>query len=184
MLKIVARAERGVRRRLEQSRRLALSLTPGMALILGAAGSAAAAPATPPATLTGETLIGNSSTGNSGGCPTSSYTVSGTAYGPYPGTFTESGTVTLSRSGTGTIGSFAATFTITSGDTIVTGSKTVSDGFCLNSLGGVTGFSDEPTVYMVTIHTPSGNYRDQGTSMVNVELFHKEPRQPRDSRTG
>jgi hypothetical protein len=61
--------------------------------------------------LSGETLTGSStSPTNFGLCPTATYTVSGTASGPYPGTFVQTGTIngpTLT----------ATTFTITSAGT-------------------------------------------------------------------
>jgi hypothetical protein len=79
---------------------------------------------------TGETLNGD----NTGPGPFSSaitcqsltagtltFTISGLALGPYPGTFTESGTVTISG---GVVTSFSASFTITSGSTTLTGTKT------------------------------------------------------------
>jgi hypothetical protein len=51
---------------------------------------------------------------------TASYAVSGTAEGPYPGTFTETGTLVLTG---GVVTSFSANFTITSGLTTLHGTK-------------------------------------------------------------
>jgi hypothetical protein len=51
---------------------------------------------------------------------TATYTISGTAEGPYPGTFTETGTIVLTG---GVVTSFSATFTITSGPTTLQGTK-------------------------------------------------------------
>jgi hypothetical protein len=51
---------------------------------------------------------------------TGMYTISGTAEGPYPGTFTETGTIVLTD---GVVTSFSATFTITSGLTTLRGTK-------------------------------------------------------------
>jgi hypothetical protein len=51
---------------------------------------------------------------------TGTYTLSGTAEGPYPGTFTETGTIILTG---GVVTSFSATFTITSGSTTLQGTK-------------------------------------------------------------
>jgi hypothetical protein len=136
---------------------LGLAMTLGLVVALPAAASAAS-------TLTGENLTGASASGNSGACPTPTFSVSGTATGPYPGTFTESGSFTL-----GPPFPFSATFTITSGTTTITGSKTGrlnGGGSCSNSGGDAT------TVipYTATIHTPSGNFHDEGTSSVIVQI--------------
>jgi hypothetical protein len=48
------------------------------------------------------------------------FTISGMAVGPYPGTFTESGTVQITN---GAVTAFSASFTITSGTTTITGTK-------------------------------------------------------------
>lgn len=95
--------------------------------------------------LTGEKLSGNSftrpspvfevtsKTCNLEGDSTISYRSEGTAVGPYPGTYTETGTVTigphefLGPGPTGTSGpvtAFTAEFEIVSGDTTITGTKT------------------------------------------------------------
>jgi hypothetical protein len=138
---------------LQRKRSLFVGLGLSVALVL-----AVALPATASAqsTLTGEFLDGISPSGNSPACP-ATYSVPGTATGPYPGTFTEAGTFDAS---------FSATFTITSGTTTITGSKlgnsaTVS---CSSSVAvaNLTGS------YTATIHAPNGNFHDEGVTTVTV----------------
>jgi hypothetical protein len=128
-------------------------------------------PAAAESTLTGQTLSGSSSQGNSVACPAPTYRVSGTATGPYPGMFEESGTWSLSGGGNPP---FSATFTITSGTTTITGSKTRGEppwGFsCDPGLGFAAGANTSRSPYTATIHTPSGNFHDEGTSAVTVNI--------------
>jgi hypothetical protein len=111
-----------------QARRVAraLCVSGGVCLVLLLTGPAVSLAASQPRpTLTGETFTGVPTvtatcdpTSNS----TINYSVSGTATGPYPGTFTESGTATLGPQGIfidpgnpnapGNLVSFSATFTI------------------------------------------------------------------------
>ena len=140
---------------------LGLAMTLGLVVALPATASAAS-------TLTGETLNGSSSTGNSGACSGTSFSLTGTAAGPYAGTFQESGTwavVTFPFP-------FSATFTITSGTTSITGSKSgtlgpgsAGCGFIFPARAIVTG-----APYTATIHTPNGNFHDEGTSSLNVDI--------------
>jgi len=138
----------------------------GLALSLGVSSAAAA---TVPS-LTGETLTGASAQGNEHACLTPTFSVSGTAAGPYPGTFTESGTWAPLAS------SFSTTFTVTSGTTTITGSKTFS-----RTTPGLSGFFDcgaDPTTmaltgvpFTATIDTPNGQFHDEGTSSVDALIF-------------
>src|SRR3954463_12459592 len=94
-------------------------------LAIGSLMPLSAATATTP-TLAGETLDSRDAaviTGGNcdpGGVSTFTFTVSGQAFGPYPGTFTESGTVTLGPQDTeifphqfaSAVTDFKATFTI------------------------------------------------------------------------
>jgi hypothetical protein len=97
-----------------------------VALAVAAPAGAAGSGSNPPPT--GETLNGSSTEGGftstiscqNVGNGTGSYTMSGTAAGPYPGTFTESGTIVLTN---GAVTSFDAHYTIASGLTTITGSK-------------------------------------------------------------
>jgi hypothetical protein len=144
--------------------------------------------AAPPATMTGEHFA---SVGGPGvvGCSTSGtfpYSASGVATGPYSGTFTESGTVTTTVitvppfNGFVRATGFSATFTVysPSGDVLVTGSKSLDTSvpnasvFCQNpsQLGG----GGVATTYNATIFTPTGNYSDQGTSLIPI-LFTTGP---------
>jgi len=117
-----------------------------------------------PATLTGETL---SSTGGPGGarCDRSgpfSYTASGTATGPFPGTFTETGTGTVNLA-TRTLSAFSAFFTIHSAAGTVTGTKGGSGGsVCQDTSGNTVGVLRGP--YQAVISTPTGSYNDRGNA--------------------
>jgi hypothetical protein len=131
------------------------SLFFGLALTVALVLAVGLPPATAAAVLTGETLSGSSTQGNSSACPT--YSVSGNATGPYPGTFQETGSLDINA------GSFSATFTITSGATRITGSKEAHPFAACNP-----GFVQFPAAYTATIHTPNGNFRDDGQSTVAI----------------
>ena len=144
---------------LHRKRRLSLGL--GLTVILGLVGVLPPAAAAAVSTLTGETLSGSSSQGNTWSCAPS-FSVSGTATAPYPGTFSESGSWNQSFD-------LNASFTIASGTTTITGSKgpTFSgSAFCQFAPPG-TGLARadvSQVAYTATIHTPSGNFHDEGTS--------------------
>jgi hypothetical protein len=143
----------------QRKRRLFLSL--GLAVALALAVSPASASAV--STLTGENLSGSSSSGNTAGCPsgTSTFSVSGAATAPYPGSFAEAGTFTFNA--------FNSTFTISSGTTTVTGSKTSPGGGVLCA-GAGDAFTTVSATYTATIHTPTGNFHDEGTSGAFVHI--------------
>jgi hypothetical protein len=146
-------------------RKCRLMLSLGLVVALALAVSPATASAV--STLTGETLSGSSSQGNSRACPTPTFSVSGTATGPYPGMFAESGTWSLSSI------TFSATFTITSGTTTITGNKTRGPLYTLTCVPGAaagTSASMSRSPYTATIHTPNGNFHDEGTSAVTVTI--------------
>ncbi len=152
--------------RLEPSRRLVVSLWLGLALSLGTVFPTGAATVS---TLTGETLPGSSTSGNSGVCFTPTYSVGGTASGPYPGTFSETGG--WSQMGVDSL--LNATFTITSGTTTVTGSKAgplskPGDFLACGLSGGQAVVQAVP--YTAVIHTPDGNFEDRGVSNVSVTI--------------
>jgi hypothetical protein len=145
--------------RLRRGQRLILSAGLGLALMLGTVLPIAAA--TVP-TLSGETLSGSStSPTNFGLCPSVTYTVSGTASGPYPGTFVETGTISGPT--------LTANFSITSSGTTVTGSLTQGSRFTA-SCGPASGGYNGDAAYTATISTPSGTYHDEGTSTLNVTI--------------
>lgn len=141
---------------------------------IGVAGApAASAQTTTPATLSGEMLSGASGEFDGVGCLTGgpfSFSTSGTATGPYPGTFTEtgSGTVTYAADGTGTGPvSFSASFKIDSANGEVTGTKTFNGpvapfGVCYQDPNNYL-FTAVPS-YQATIQTSQSNYTDQGTA--------------------
>jgi hypothetical protein len=132
-----------------------------------------------PATLSGEVLIGQG-TGTTTSRPdfplcndfvngsTQTFSVSGTATGPYPGTFTETGTFVG-----GFEGSFTATFTIVSGSITITGSKsgTVTGGGCTFGEPHATMSAVGDLLYQATIHTSGGDYADQGTATTTAFLY-------------
>jgi hypothetical protein len=122
-------------------------------------------------TLTGETL--NATGGPTvGTCAHSSgsfsYTASGEANGPYPGTFTETGTGDLHQEGGSAL---SASFTIHSGNFLITGSKNGDSdaGTCVDRVGNARAATLDS--YQATIHTPTGNYADQGSSTTSVATF-------------
>ncbi len=148
----------------QRKRHLFLGLGLAVALVLAVSPASASAVST----LTGESLSGGSSSGNTWSCAPS-FSVSGTATAPYPGTFSESGSWSE-------LSDFNATFTITSGTTTIRGSKGPQKvgGFAGCAFGHPPGSSlnssaliGATTPYTATIHTPSGNFHDEGTSGVS-----------------
>lgn len=135
-----------------------------------------------PSTLTGETLAGTTSSSvTSGDCRTDenvslTYTMSGTAVGPYPGPFTEVGTLNLrfvgppeARLGVEPIDRslLDATFEIDSSAGVVTGAKILTagrSGFALCTATGELLFStfEIAVVYIATIETSEGVFVDRG----------------------
>lgn len=159
----------------------------------------ASADTAPP--LTGEFLVGSpvdiTATCSATGASTISYSVSGVAVGPYPGTFTEVGTVTIGQTPTGNfilgfplkrVTSLEAFFTIDSEVGQVTGNKRLiieSD----EVVGLCEDFADYevpggPTIsgtfrrvcacpfglsYDALIETETGTFRDTGDSGLLIE---------------
>lgn len=103
-----------------------------------------------------------------------SFSVSGFASGPYPGTFTESGSGTFQPNPPATAITFSSTFTINSPAGTVTGTKTLSPdlgffGGCSTDAGGhpfpfFTGFLR----YSAQISASGGPATDEGISSVTV----------------
>lgn len=171
-----------------------------VAAVVSQVPTASAAPLlVPPDTLTGEVFLACSTNlffGGGYGCagaPTGSttttrecdqigedrfsFTASGVAFGPYPGTFSETGVVTISRdinAGLQTIVSFESTFTIDSSAGDVTGTKRLAlnspGGLCHNIAPFFAGIAFAELSYSATITTADGRYRDQGTASATV--FH------------
>lgn len=164
-----------------------------------ALGIVAAAHAAGPS-LEGEDLTAPSATFtstyscNTAGTSTVSWTAQGVATGPYPGTFTASGTLTIGPqtlpgnipgTGAGPIGSFEETFTIQSGTTMITGSKTLNPDAGSGTIGTceeVTGFSlldvvngqgtivdvGADTLYEAEIQALDGTTTDHGIAFVSL----------------
>jgi hypothetical protein len=148
-------------------------------ILLGfAAPVAKADPGAPPPTLTDEHLTGTPEVElncNPSGTSSGSFTVSGVAAGPYPGTFQESGTFSF-NAGTpqapGQAVSFQASFTIDSEVGWVTGTKELRDvspapvpeAFCLQAGQDQLLNGAFPVRYEATIATPAGSFADRGFS--------------------
>ena len=149
-------------------------------LILGMLGlGTASAHAATRSSLAGETLTGPRPPSElTGTCNSESeghinFSVTGTATGPFPGTFTESGSFTTASGGSLT--AFSSTFTITGTAGTVTGSKSLS-----GDTGKATCRFQEPngpifvsafnltTTYTATIN---GALRSAGTATVSIEGF-------------
>src|SRR2546428_8337836 len=140
----------------------------------------------PPPTLSGEHFAGVpevTTNCHPDGTSTVTFTVSGAATGPYPGTFTETGSATigpqtLSPGGgqsIGTLLTFDAVFTISSATGDVTGTKTlafpVTNPATQLAIGQCNTFNDTEledvidrfTVrYEAQISTPAGDFADRG----------------------
>ena len=144
----------------------------------GAAAQAASAPLPPP-TLTGEDLNATSLSANvtctdiTHGSAT--FSTSGDATGPYPGTFTESGSFSFAfQAASGFHGTFHASFTIVSGDAQIVGTKDFDSGIggeIPGCSGNQAGFilSITPAFYSATITTPHAAYHDEGTTPLGFE---------------
>jgi hypothetical protein len=141
---------------------------------------AASAQAAPSGTLAGEHLHATGP-GIAAACPTAGATISGTATGPYPGTFTETFSFAfLNEIGFGAWGppgTLTASFEIVSGSTTVTGTKTATDvsGICeLSSANTIfSGHAQGP--YDATIATPQGAVSDHGTAVTDLNDLFASP---------
>jgi hypothetical protein len=113
--------------------------------------------------VNGSTLTGTCN-GNEGG--NFSFSVSGMAAGPFPGTFTESGSFTAAP-GDGYLNDFSSTFTITSTSVTVTGTKRLlgHDSSQVSCHNGYLTTDKLTTAYTATINGTGG---DQGTATVNI----------------
>ena len=113
------------------------------------------------------------------------FTATGTAFGPYPGTFTETGSFTLGANGTGADGhsqdvtGFSATFTISSAAGTVTGTKDAT-GVTQNVDNNFCGqFAGAGANYTATIMPPGGgSFVDTGQSRTQVGCAPAGPNCP------
>jgi hypothetical protein len=115
-----------------------------------------------------------------GGVAGFDFSTSGTAAGPYPGTYTESGSVTFQNAPGGVILSFNSQFTITSGANVITGTKQLAPvqppqgidnrGVCqVLQNGTLTNTNISMIVaaqYTATVPTAAGTVTETGTSRV------------------
>jgi len=161
------------------SRRLVVLLVVTLAVVC-----APSVAAQTPVALTGEVLNGgaNPSLGigavaidcDPAGASTATYSVVGTAIGPFPGTFEETGSFTISN---GQVTAFQATFTIESGLTEIEGIKTLrtsTSAVCLNSPEpGIASFADIAlnAGYEATIMTPVGTFTDEGRAASGAQML-------------
>ena len=109
--------------------------------------------------------------------PNSDFHFSGTATGPYAGSFTESGSASYDTSGgpptaTGPVEAYTTSFTINSADATVTGTETITGSAtatCNESPGGeALQVGPVSTSYSATITTADGTSIDEGTSAATV----------------
>jgi len=167
--------------------RIAAALVMVIACVGTSLSAADAAQATAP-TLSGEVFSAASATA-AGDCDPSTtatftYAATGIATGPYPGTFTESGTVTIQPQPAGPpellgqlppapLVSWTASFTISSPTGQVTGTKTLSlaggTGNCyfyhLIGIFHIFRSADGTLDYTADITTANGTFSDRGTSV-------------------
>jgi hypothetical protein len=162
------------------------------ALIATAATAATVAPASgsPQPSLAGEVMLAGANSGAPGSTAFAvtlwcggtapshwTYSASGVASGPYPGTFTENGTVSVDATGlgeSGTVLSLHGDFTIASGTTIVTGSKDLkivatNTGSCLSGASSYDAKFVTAATYSATIDTGSGSFTDAGSASYDTD---------------
>jgi hypothetical protein len=162
--------------------------------VVAAAVFAAPASAAVPATLSGEIFSDNPGEGSSSitsascnptGTSTFSFEASGPAIGPYPGTFTEAGTITIGPQTPGlftAVQSFTASFTISSPAGDVSGTKSVTgptnpvlgNAECLDAPDNAraANLNSAGVTYDARIATPDGTFFDHGATDVNVLEQH------------
>ena len=143
-------------------------------------------------TLNGETLSRSTAGANrsafditnlnctQGGVAGFDFNTSGTAAGPYPGTYTESGSVTFQNAPGGVILSFNSQFTITSGASVITGTKQLAPAQPPQGANNLGSCQVSPNAnftntfvnmivsaqYTATVTTASGAFTETGTSRV------------------
>lgn len=170
-----------------------LSAAAALALLLLLSPSQAARAQTSGGTLNGETLSRVSGGANDsafqisnlsctqGGVAGFDFTTTGTATGPYPGTYSESGSVTFQNAPGGVITSFSSQFTITSGANVITGTKQLAPvqppqginnrGVCQPLQNGTLAISNIFIIvaaeYTANIPTAAGSVTETGTSRVS-----------------
>src|ERR671915_639406 len=124
----------------------------------------------------GGTLVNVSCNPLFGDFATASFETSGLAAGPYPGTYTESGTFTV-PTGTRTrfdpAAGFESTFEIVSGANRITGTKSFvsGNGRCEDDFGGGRDGAEAYALveYEARIETPNGAFSDNGIAEVALQ---------------
>jgi hypothetical protein len=111
---------------------------------------------------------------NPDGSGTITFFAEGIAVGPYPGTFTESGTAVIQPAGT--TASIEASFTIVSGTTVINGTKTIGTLPNMINQGGCFTFDGNELIDIVTavsyqarIDTVEGSFDDSGLGRIDAE---------------
>ncbi len=123
----------------------------------------------------------------SGGPASSSFSFTGTATGPYPGTYRETGTIAYRLNpalsdeliAAGPVTAYSATFTVRSAAGTVTGTERLDragaadqDADCYESAGGTSFETSALTpAYAATIRTGSGTVWDHGSSAATLSSF-------------
>lgn len=149
-------------------RRLVPTLVASIVVLVPIAVVAGSPPASAaPASLAGESFAGTDvltgqcpPPGDAGSLP---FTASGTASGPYPGTFTETGYWELDLE---VLSAFHSSFTITSGATTVTGSTDFTVGTAFAACDGRA--YSVPTQYTGMVTDASGTSPVSGPSTVDI----------------
>jgi hypothetical protein len=151
-------------------------LLTGWLILAGLGLATVQAHAATPSSLAGETLTSQTVTGSTltGACNSMDnegsfeFSVSGTAAGPFPGTFTESGTFTTVS--LGFLSGFSSTFTITSAAGTVTGSKLLAGNNSMASCNAFGGGNLVEARNLATTYTATVNGVQRGPSPATVSL--------------
>lgn len=166
--------------------RIRVVLITAAALATVVAGAGAATPAlaqiTNPPPLSPEIFEANDVSILNGECAlpqpsTFSFSSSGEATGTYPGTYTETGSFTVyepADPSQSSVMDFSASFTILSGDTVITGTKTLAGPYSANAgtCGPDPAQVDLTTAnceYSATIQTSTGAFVDRGHCATTVD---------------
>jgi hypothetical protein len=150
----------------------------GLALATAVFVQPAVAAVPPPAPLTDEGFFDPKPTVtgacNAAGTSTIDFSAAGVASGPYPGTFTETGTASIGPQPAGTAVTLTASFTIDSPVGQVSGSKqftatSFGTGICRNLSGFTAEFIDTLGLrYTATIRNQDGVFTDRGSSSLQI----------------
>lgn len=162
------------------------SFTYAVVLLVALVASAPAGAQTEP-TLDGEMLSSDAAPFieiecDASGTGTATYTMTGVATGPFPGTFTETGTFSVEDE---QVTSFDAQFTIVSGTIVIQGTKALSAGIAgeceeapEEGVAAVASMTANAT-YEATIPSPLGPVSDTGTApLTTIHMVEPEVGSP------